>query len=56
MARGDLTCPIDDLVLALPIYVSRGDATRDVSTVGGHMHLDIDQDVSCASGHQERTG
>jgi len=51
VARGDLLCPIDSLVLALPIYAARGEIGRD-GTVGGHMHLSIDQIVTCANGHQ----
>jgi len=53
MGRGDLLCPIDNLVLDLPIYTEAGIPARD-ATVGGHMHLSIDQTVTCANGHRWR--
>jgi hypothetical protein len=48
MARGDLLCPIDGLVLGLPSPVLRGNVATDADK---HLHLDIDLTATCAGGH-----
>jgi len=53
MAVGEFICPIDDLPLALAVYTETGDVERD-GIVGGHLHLFIDQTISCLVGHRWR--
>jgi len=54
MARGDLLCPIDGEVLALPIYVRVGEAGTDTE-VGDHIHMGITLNATCVNGHTWRT-
>lgn len=51
MARGDLLCPLDSLVLGLPGGSLRGVSVRD-GVVGGHLHWAIDVTLTCANGHR----
>ena len=48
------TCPIDDLLLATTQPLLVGEVTRESASVGGHLHVEVGELVSCANGHRWR--
>jgi hypothetical protein len=51
MARGDITCPIDGLVLTLPVF-SRLPDDPTALVVGEHVHVTVSANGVCANGHR----
>lgn len=55
MARGDLLCPIDNTVLGLPNWQTRGNSSgSDLEPQGGHVHIFFAGTFTCSNGHRWR--
>lgn len=51
MARGDLLCPVDGLILGLPTMTVRQGQDPARLAVGDHVHLAVTGTLACANGH-----
>jgi hypothetical protein len=55
MALGELLCPIDGLLLGkLDIHVKPDTDVSKDSAVGGHIHMEVDETLTCLGGHTWR--
>ena len=53
MARGDILCPIDNLVLTLPNFVRENFRSEPGEIeVGGHVHVNVVANGVCNNGHR----